>query len=127
VHVDGKEPCRPIERLPFGNEGLPAIDPGGIQWVNQARVEPQGRTSEDLICRGGSARVRGAQAQNTWVVEICRADVAARLAAVGVVDWVDGSEGIRGGGIDRSDCPGEGGKSKVSGNNYVTVLVSLKI
>jgi hypothetical protein len=117
VHVDGKEPPRPIERLPLGNEGLPAIDPGGIQRVNQARVEPQGRTSEDLICRGGGARVRRAQAQNTWVVEICRADVAAGLAAVGIVDRVDGSKGIRGGGIDSGDGSGEGGKSKVSGYN----------
>ncbi len=94
MHIDGKETSCPVYSLPFGDQGLSAINPGGVQRINEARVELQGRAGQDLISRGSGARVGIAQAQDARVIEICRANVATRLAAVGFVSWLDVGKGI---------------------------------
>ena len=117
VHVDGEKPSRPIQRLPFGHQWLPAINPGGVQWIDQAGIESEGGAWKHLVGRGGGAGSRRAQTQNAWIIEVCRANVATGLATICVVSWVNVSKGVRDRGTGSSDGTGEGRKSEVGRDN----------
>lgn len=40
MHIDGEETSGAIQDLPLGNKRLPAINPGRVQRVDQARIKP---------------------------------------------------------------------------------------
>ncbi len=128
VHIDSiKRPLGPAGP-PHRSKRLPARRPRRIRGVNPSRVERQARRAtkplaltlrRDNLCRiGGTARVGLVQTHDFRAVEVRLADVATRLAAVGVGDGVDGGEGV-GDAADGADGFDEGGEGGVGGDDAV--------
>ena len=111
THVHREEPAVSVYRLPRRCQGLPAVVPRAVSRLDPARIKLELWTGEnDRDIRAG-AWVRLVQAEHLRVVEIGGADVAARGAAVLVVDWVDVDERVldAAGCLDGRDEASEGG------------------
>lgn len=89
MHVDGEEGVVAVESLPRGDEGLAAVVPGRVGRVDAAGVVLELGAREHLVGRRRVARVGVAQLEHVGPEQIRDTDVAARRAAVLVVDRRD--------------------------------------
>lgn len=94
VDIDGEEVVLAVQRLPLGGEGLAARVPGKVGRVDAAGVVLQGRAGENLVGIQRATRVGLAQTQNVGPVQVSDADIATGLAAILLVEGVDGSESV---------------------------------
>ncbi len=110
MDVDGEQGGAAVQDLPCRREGLAARRPRLVPGVDQAGVVPQLGPGQHLV---GGRRVAWAgvlQPEHVGLVQVRDADVAARRAAVLVVDRVDVGEVVGRAAAETLDSLREGGQ-----------------
>lgn len=118
VHIDGEKGVPAIQRLPLRDERLAASFPSWVERINEAWVEAERRARGDLDGFRAGPWVGVAKAESGVVVDVGVADVAAGLAAVGVVDRRNFNERIVLAALS-SDAGDEGGERQIGGDHGI--------